>query len=97
MIGPDAFCDFGSVVQDGQFSLKTYVVPKVFWGFVSANEEMLVEVIAVADNGMSKPIWIKVKWDGGWSEEKEDMSHHLVIKEIKLQSEKELKEGRRGS
>jgi len=41
-----------------------------------------VEVVAVADNGQSKPIRIEVAWDGNWSDDTEEMSRHLVVKEI---------------
>ncbi|HVN97274.1 MAG TPA: hypothetical protein VMT62_12670 [Syntrophorhabdaceae bacterium] len=79
-IGPDDVCDLGNIMQGRSFALTPYVVPNNFAGYVGANEEILVEVVAIADNGQSEPINIKIAWDGGWSDDDVEMRRHLVVK-----------------
>ena len=81
-VGPDHVSDLGCIVKGRQFVLTPYVTPNNFKGFVGANQSIRVEVMAVADNGQSKPTLIEIAWDGNWSEEPEKMSRHLVVKEV---------------
>jgi hypothetical protein len=46
---------------------------------------MRVYVIASADNFESKkPLVIEIAWDGKWSDKKDEMQQHLIIKEVQV-------------
>lgn len=81
-IGPDDVSDLGCIQRGRRFSLTPYVIPNNFNGFVEANQSIRVEVVAVADNGQSKPNLIEIAWNGNWSDEAGEMSRHLVVKEV---------------
>ena len=81
-IGPDDVSDLGYIPKGQKFSLSPYVVPNNFNGFVEGNQSIRVEIIAVADNGQSRPILIEIAWNGNWSDEAGEMSRHLVVKEV---------------
>jgi len=81
-IGPDDISDLGCIVKGHQFAITPYVVPNNFNGYVGPNQRIKVEVIAVADNGQSKPVLIEIAWDGNWSDDTAEMSRHLVVKEV---------------
>jgi hypothetical protein len=81
VMGPDRICDLGFIVKGERFRLSPYVVPNNFTGYVSSNEKILVEVVAVADNGESLPARVEITWDGEWSDEETEMSRHLVVKD----------------
>jgi hypothetical protein len=81
-IGFDEVCDLGCISKRGQFSLTPYVIPTNFNGFVGANQSIRLEIVAVADNGQSKPILIEIAWNGNWSDEDIEMGRHLVVKDV---------------
>ena len=74
--------DLGYIQSGKQFILSPYVFPNNFKGVVAANQSIRVEALAVADNGQSKPILIEISWNGNWSDETEEMSRHLVVKDV---------------
>jgi len=53
--------------------------PVNFHGAVSAGECEIFQVRAVADNGNSAAIWIRIQWDGQWSVSRRTMKDHLII------------------
>ena len=53
-----------------------------FNGYVDANKKIRVEVIAIADNGFSKPLLLEIAWDGNWNDDAAEMGRHLVVKEV---------------
>jgi hypothetical protein len=56
-----------------------------FLGYIKAGEAMRVYVIASADNFESKkPLVIEIAWDGKWSDKKDEMQQHLIIKEVQV-------------
>jgi hypothetical protein len=83
-IRKDDICDLGSLEQNAtQFKLSLYFYPNNFRGIISANEAMIVSLIASADNFTSKsPYNLEISWDGNWSSDLDEMHRHLVIKEV---------------
>lgn len=76
--------DFGCVIQNECFQIRTYVKPNNFKGDIKANSTMRVELEIVADNFASnKPLVFEISWDGAWSDNLEEMEKHLVIKQVK--------------
>jgi len=82
LIGPDDISDLGCIIKGKQFSITPYIVPNNFNGYVGPNQRIKVEIIAVADNGQSKPVFIEIAWDGNWSDDPAEMGRHLVVKEV---------------
>lgn len=81
-IGPDYVSDLGCIVKGRQFGLTPYVIPNDFNGFVGPNQSIRVKVVAVADNGKSEPALIEIAWNGNWSDEAEEMGHHLIVEKV---------------
>jgi len=81
-IGPDDICDLGNLIKGQNFVLTSYILPNNFMGFVSPDEKMRVEMIAIADNAESNVLCVEVFWDGLWSDDAVQMQKHLVISEV---------------
>jgi hypothetical protein len=79
-IGPAEICTFGSLIKGKRFTLSPYVTPNNFVGYLDSNQQMLIEIKAVADNGESTPLNIEITWDGNWSDDARTMQNHLVVK-----------------
>lgn len=84
-IGPEEICTFGNLIKGQNFILSPYVKPNNFVGFITPNQNMLIEVQAVADNVESRSLYIEISWDGKWSEDTKQMQQHLVVKETMKQ------------
>jgi hypothetical protein len=82
LIGPDHLCDLGRIIQGNPFELMLYFTPNNFTKDVEANQKILVEVVAIANNGESEPLRIEIAWDGNWSDDTIEMCRHLVLKEV---------------
>jgi hypothetical protein len=82
-IGPEEFCDLGSVTKDG-FRLTTYVIPNNFTRVIVQQGKLRAEILAVADNGYSQPLHVEISWDGQWDDGAAEMSRHLMIKETSV-------------
>ena len=80
-IGPDDICDLGDLQKGRCFKLSLHFFPNNFQGVLKEPGKMRVEIIAAADNAESKPLLIESAWDGQWSDDTNQMSKHLVIKE----------------
>jgi hypothetical protein len=83
LIGPDDVSELGCIPRGQIFHLTPYVIPNNFNGVVEANQTIKIEVVAVADNGQSKPLYIEIAWNGDWNDDASEMSRHLVVKEVK--------------
>jgi len=81
-VGPDDYCDLGSIYQNGDFTLTPFVFPGNFEGTLKANQKMRVMVQAHADNAESEPLSIEISWDGIWKDGDLEMSQHLVVKKM---------------
>jgi len=81
-IGTDDISDLGCIIKGDRFVITPYITPNNFTGFVSPNQRIKLEVVAVADNGQSDPILIEITWDGAWNDDNEEMGRHLVVKEV---------------
>lgn len=81
-LGPDEVCDLGHLHKGEHFRLTPYVYPSNFNGFLEANERLRVVIRAVADNAESEPFCVDISWDGQWADGKQEMSDHLVVREV---------------
>lgn len=87
-IGANATCDLGYVNQEtNTFIFTTLVPPKDFIGDLEAGNEIRIELKAIADNAISKPLYLHIAWNGKWSENENEMQKSLVIKEISTMGE----------
>ena len=84
-VGPDDICDLGYLKKGDRFILTPYIVPNNFPGALVANQKMLIEVKAMADNVESPPLCVEISWDGNWSDDTQKMAEHLVVKVVKCQ------------
>lgn len=82
LIGPKRVCDLGRIIKGEPFELMLYFTPNSFERYVATNQKIQVEVLAVSDNGESKPTRIEIVWDGIWTDDTIEMSSHLVVKEV---------------
>jgi hypothetical protein len=81
-VGSDDFVDLGHLQKGKNFYLTPYISPSNLEGFLRPNEQMRVEVQAVADNAESKSVCIDISWDGHWSDGSEEMTKHLVVTQV---------------
>jgi len=84
VVGPDDFCDLGYLKRGEHFRLTPFVPLNGSSGSVMANERILVELRALADNAESPSIFVEISWDGRWSEDTGEMGRHLVVKQVVL-------------
>lgn len=85
IVGPDEICDLGYLKKGERFILTPYIYPNNFPGALEANQRMLIEVKAIADNAESQSICIEIFWDGIWSDDTQNMAEHLVVGEVDCQ------------
>lgn len=85
IVGPDEICDLGYLKKGERFILTPYIYPNNFPGALEANQKMLIEVKAIADNAESQSICIEIFWDGNWSDDTQKMAEHLVLREVDCQ------------
>jgi hypothetical protein len=82
-IGTEDTCDLGRLRRgEDAFKLSSYITPNNFEGFVRANEAMQVTLDALADNHCSGPYKVEISWDGKWADNTEELSRHLIVKEV---------------
>lgn len=76
--------DFGSISEiSNRFNPKFYVTSANFEGYVKANEVIRYGLSIVADNFVSPNLQIfEVGWNGKFSENLDEMSRNLNIKEV---------------
>jgi len=76
--------DFGSISEiSDRFNPKFYVTSANFEGYVEANEVVRYGLSIVADNFVSPNLQVfEVAWDGRFSENLDEMSRSLNIREI---------------
>jgi hypothetical protein len=82
-------CNLGFIIQkEGKFQLdvidparagQNFKWPPHFDGFLSAGEEMQLELVTVAENARSNTLRLRISWDSQWCEEASEMQKHLVI------------------
>lgn len=60
-----------------------YITPNNFPGTLDANQKMLLEIKALADDAESPSVCIEISWDGKWEDDSRKMAEHLVVKEVK--------------
>lgn len=82
--------DFGTCAEirngldQGGFVPRLYSYTNAFPGVVGAGEAIRYSLQVVSDTFSSENYHVfEVAWDGKWSEQKEEMEHHLSVKEIK--------------
>lgn len=80
--GPARECDLGFLPQSEPFELSLYVRPHSFDHIVRSGESILVAVQAIATNAESRALWLRIDWDGQWSESREEVSKHLRISPV---------------
>jgi len=81
-LGPDRICDLGYLTKDEKFKLALMVTPHNTDPYLAAKEEMYVEVVGQADEAESKPLRLRISWDGLWEEDTAKMTKHLVVKPV---------------
>ena len=75
--------DFGSVTEGGnQFVPVLNFFPNNFRGFVEQGSVVRYSLEIVADGLRSRPKVFEVAWNGQWSDNLDDMSQNLTIREI---------------
>jgi hypothetical protein len=76
--------DFGALVEgDDSFKPVLYFRPNNFQGDVSANEAVRYSLEIIADGYNSTRYQVfEVAWDGNWSDNLDDMSRSLTIREV---------------
>lgn len=76
--------DFGSLIEgDSQFKPVLYFYPNNFQGFVAANEAVRYSLEVVAEGYNSNRYQVfEIAWDGTWSDDLDQMSRSLTIREI---------------
>ena len=76
-------CDLGFLDQNGKpFALSTRFAPNNVQSYVAAGSAIRVEIVASGQNATSKPLFLEIAWDGIWTDDRDDMQKHLVVKEI---------------
>jgi len=75
-------CTLGFVEKGGAaFWLKTQITPRNFDGCVRVNEAIRVHFVIHAANYSSRtPSVVEIGWDGQWSDQAEEMLHHLTVR-----------------
>ena len=81
-VGPDAVCDLCSVVRGKWLELQLLIVPNNLVVRYREAVEIVVSVQARAHEGVSPIKRLRIRWDGGWSDDDDDMLNHAVIEEI---------------
>ncbi|MFQ5892293.1 MAG: hypothetical protein ACE5HW_05820, partial [Candidatus Methanofastidiosia archaeon] len=83
-IHSEKICDIGHINKSNRkFLLSLYRYPNNFRGWIKANMAMRISLKAFAENFTSKsPYILEISYDGEWSDDREEMQKHLVIKEI---------------
>lgn len=81
-IGHEEICDLGHITEK-EFTFTTLVMPKDFLGNIESGQKARIELMAIADNAKSDPIYLEIAWNGNWSDDTIKMKNNLVIKEIK--------------
>jgi len=82
VVGPDDYADLGHISSGKKFVLTPFVYPNNFPGSLQAEQKMVVEIKAFADNVESPSLCLEISWDGIFTEDTLQMATHLVIKEI---------------
>ena len=68
-------CNLGYIIQGQDFFLdvcdparagENYKWPAHFDGYIRAGETVYLDLVAVANNAKSKPLTVKISWDGQW-------------------------------
>ena len=83
IVGQEELCDFGCVTKDA-FQLSTYVIPNNFTGVLAQPGTLRAEILAIADNGQSRPLHLEVSWDGQWVDGEAEMARHLIIRDVSV-------------
>ena len=85
-VGPDATCDFCSVVKDKWLQLHPLIMPnnlaEIAFRRVPAKVDMTVSLVARSSEADSPIKRLQIAWDGRWSAGEAEMAQHLVIKEL---------------
>lgn len=82
-IGPPLNADLGFLVQSSTaFPLSLPLAPNNLNALVRKGETLGVEVQALSDQTMSKPLRVSISWDGNWSDDSIQMTKHLVVTEM---------------
>jgi hypothetical protein len=84
-ISKDQVLDFGRLPEDAdRFTPVLYSYSNNFQGYLGAGEAIRYALEVVGDGfGWRRYQVFEVAWDGQWYDSKEEMSRHLVIKEVK--------------
>ena len=74
--------ELGTMVKDTPFELATFIKPVRFQELFISGMSVKIKAKAIGENAESNEISIKISWNGKWDEDKEKMSHHLVLTKI---------------
>jgi hypothetical protein len=78
-IGPKQTCDIGYIEEGSNFVITTPITLPEYKFEVIANGKLRMELIAIAENAKSKPIYIEIAWDGKWIDDPKEMGKHLTL------------------
>jgi hypothetical protein len=81
--------DFGLIAENSQYFLpRLYVTPNDFQGSVGAQEAVRYSLEVLADGYASRQYQVfEVSWNGRWTDNLDQMSQNLVIREIHVGDE----------
>ena len=85
-VGPaatyDLLCLISGALINGKAGAQLQLVftPNNLDPLIRAGERVLVELVALSNQGQSPPLQIEISWNGQWSDDTETMSRNLVVK-----------------
>jgi len=74
---------FGKIVDGSDsFELSLYLLPLNLNWKIAKNDPTRLAFKAIADNGESDTLTLELSWDGTWTEGRDEMAKHLIVKKI---------------
>ena len=81
-IGAESTCDLGYVRQRESFRLSTLFHHNSFDPTVQQRQKVIVDLVALSDEGESNELKLEIAWDGIWSEDSDELVRRMVVKQL---------------